>query len=550
VRELRTKYQVSRILGKTWIQERELLLLLDGLDEVREDLRGACIQAINHFRQEFGGTEIVVCSRLEDYKNLQDRLQFHAAIILQPLTYEQVAAYLNRTGAKLAGVKMAWETDSVMQELAQTPLMLSVMALAYEGISAQELPQMNLEERRTHLWDKYINRMFERRRGERIYPKESAIAWLSFLAQRMAQESQTLFAIEAIQPSWLQYRRQRWLYSLSVGFAAIVIAELGFGFTIGLAAGAIAPEMTTTLLSVLIVSLVAGVGQSIKPFEPLGWSWSWQRAWKPACTIFAGGFTLSLLVVVLGEWFKWTMAGFSTIITFGSGTSLMTALAGGFLSGFVSAGIDCKLSPNQGMWRSAINSAYFALVGFAFISILLIALPPDALEPRPPFAAPLTLVCLYGGGLACLQHILLRSILWLRGDAPWNYAKFLKYTETLLVIQHVGGQYKFVHNLLQNYLETHSPREIRKPSYPKIFVKFCILSIITLGLCIGVLPFTIDTWRVNSLAAEVLSPRLEQNDRLMVKKNISGFNPLHRRDIIGFQPTDEMIKQAGQSHLN
>jgi predicted NACHT family NTPase len=41
MRELSTKYQVSRALGRTWIREQQLLLLLDGLDEVRESLRGA-----------------------------------------------------------------------------------------------------------------------------------------------------------------------------------------------------------------------------------------------------------------------------------------------------------------------------------------------------------------------------------------------------------------------------------------------------------------------------------------------------------------------------
>jgi hypothetical protein len=67
------------------------------------------------------------------------------------------------------------------------------MALAYEGVPAQELPQMSLEERQNHLWDKYIDRMFERRKSHPQYSKEQTLRWLSFLAKRMVQESQTIF---------------------------------------------------------------------------------------------------------------------------------------------------------------------------------------------------------------------------------------------------------------------------------------------------------------------------------------------------------------------
>jgi hypothetical protein len=63
----------------------------------------------------------VVCSRLREYENLGGRFQFQEAIILQPLTQKQVGDYLSRAGEKLAGVRLAWQTDPVIQELAQTP---------------------------------------------------------------------------------------------------------------------------------------------------------------------------------------------------------------------------------------------------------------------------------------------------------------------------------------------------------------------------------------------------------------------------------------------
>ncbi|NES06667.1 MAG: NACHT domain-containing protein, partial [Okeania sp. SIO2F4] len=94
VLELHTKYQVSQQIGKAWIQEQRLLLLLDGLDEVSRDIRENCVDALNKFCQEYGQTEIVVCSRIRDYEALSSQLKFQAAIYLQPLSLEQIQEYL------------------------------------------------------------------------------------------------------------------------------------------------------------------------------------------------------------------------------------------------------------------------------------------------------------------------------------------------------------------------------------------------------------------------------------------------------------------------
>jgi hypothetical protein len=51
-------------------------------------------------------------------------------------------------------------------------------------------------------------------------------------------------------------------------------------------------------------------------------------------------------------------------------------------------------------------------------------------------------------GLVCIQHLILRLILWQRGCIPWNYARFLDYATERIFLQKVGGSYIFVHRLL------------------------------------------------------------------------------------------------------
>ncbi len=217
VAELNAKYQVGKDTARSWVENQKLLLLLDGLDEVSSDCREACVEAINQFCQQHGQTEIVACSRIRDYEALGRRLQLQGAICLQPLQLEQVRDYFNRAGQELAAVAKAIETDTTLQELARSPLMLSIITLAYRGISVEELADIiTVEERRKHLFDTYIQRMFDRRFSDREYNDEQTKYWLSYLAKQLVREAQTVFFIERMQPSWLPNAWQVLDYNLRI----------------------------------------------------------------------------------------------------------------------------------------------------------------------------------------------------------------------------------------------------------------------------------------------------------------------------------------------
>lgn len=222
VLELNTKYQVPKKIGKAWVNEQQILPMLDGLDEVSVQLRNACVEAINRFHSEYGQIEIVVCSRIKDYEALAQRLQFQGAIFIQPLEEAQVFEYFDRLGAELEGVREMLTTDSKLLELAKTPLMANIMAIAYRGMSVTDLIKMSLSENHVqHLFDTYIDRML-RRRPDRSYSPSKVKRWLGFLAKQLKNESQTLFLIERMQPSWLT-GNNRAIYAI---LTAIVLAPI------------------------------------------------------------------------------------------------------------------------------------------------------------------------------------------------------------------------------------------------------------------------------------------------------------------------------------
>jgi hypothetical protein len=157
------------------------------------------------------------------------------AIYLRSLTPEQVDGYLNSLNTDLTGLRELLADDTVLQELARSPLMLNIMVLAYEGVNVEDLPKANLvEEHRQQLFNTYIDRMLKRRSVEQRYSKTQTIRWLSWLAQQLLRSFQTIFLIEWIDRTWLQTRQQQWMYlilsSLFVSFILAFILAISVSF--------------------------------------------------------------------------------------------------------------------------------------------------------------------------------------------------------------------------------------------------------------------------------------------------------------------------------
>ncbi|HUM68438.1 MAG TPA: NACHT domain-containing protein, partial [Chloroflexota bacterium] len=163
VAELTAKYQVPRNLGRDWLEADDLILLLDGLDEVTPHHQAACIQAINQFRQTHGLTGIVVCSRLVDYQSAQTPLKLSGAIRLLPLSSTQIEAYLTAVHIPTDRARHAIVRDSILGEMVQSPLMLRVLSDSYRPDTAVNItPSTDSETRRRQVFETYVNQALAR----------------------------------------------------------------------------------------------------------------------------------------------------------------------------------------------------------------------------------------------------------------------------------------------------------------------------------------------------------------------------------------------------
>jgi eukaryotic-like serine/threonine-protein kinase len=513
--ELSEKYRVPVKIARSWLQNDYLVALLDGLDEVPTGVQPDCVAAINDFIDGSHPSGLVVCCRLNEYQWLPKRLKLNGAICLESLSSEEVSNYLLRGGSKLAALREAVDTDPVLQELAQTPLMLSIMSLAFQGATADELAGQkgdSPEERRKQIFGLYVEQMFKRKGATSlVFPKEKIIGWLSWLAGKMREHSQSVFLVEGLQPSWLGAIAKRVAYgtvvALSLGFVFAPIVGLIFGLDFGLSLGLSVGVMIIVggvlgcwsesplkngfisgslggLIGGLIIGLIYGlynglvygvsVGLIVAVIDGLGagslnhitlieaMSWRWSQFSKRTIP----GLIIGLIVGLNN--------GLSSGLQVGLKAGLIYGLSGGLVSGLIGGFTDRvkvgKASPNQAIKLSRKNS--FAAFLVAWLGVGLIVGPMTAGLLRAGYIYALIvglgvglgaglIVGLHRGGSAVIKHYALRLTLCLKGYTPFRFIKFLDHCARLVILKKVGGGYIFIHRMLLEYFAEMAlnPRE-------------------------------------------------------------------------------------------
>ena len=506
VEELQDRYQASKALGQKWIEQEELILLLDGLDEVKTEYRNDCVRALNQFLDTHGITEMVVCCRLQDYEFLSERLKLRSAICIQPLSSEYINWYLEDVGKPLLGLKELLQRDKELEEFAKTPLIFSVMSITYQGYSLEAISQeINIkQERYKRLFDSYIERMLQRRKIKHKCFNKNVKRWLSIIAKNMVENCQSLFFIENIQPiDLLDKKIEHFIYNRGVRLLTSlygIILGLIFGGAIfgrygSILFGILYFGITNIFFQILIFASIFEPKDSIyfnlsrkniKPYPILKISYekitkafdkSMQVSLKLIFIIATLAIASSILVnfielifeiisqkenliVLIVKFLGKTLLSFLNVFITSIPGFIFTSIA--YISPFiliVEAAEEIKETTfsNQGIWKSLTNSFIVFLVVIFMFSFIggLVSLIFNS------FINGAKLGLLVGGvmgcflslvpGIACIQHFTLRLILFIKNNAPWNYSNFLNYSTERLFIQKVGGGYIFIHRMLMEH---------------------------------------------------------------------------------------------------
>jgi NACHT domain len=541
VDQMQLVYGISRRLGRAWIEQDQLLLLLDGLDEVDATARPACIETINAYLAEHS-MSLVVCSRSQEYLAQADRLRLPAAVEVQPIAPGRVDGYLRDAGKPLAAVRAALRGNAVLHELIKTPLMLSVVMLAYRDKKAGDLPRPGpAEEQQRQVFEYYVTRMLEQRGRQRRYTSQQTRKWLTWLAGQMKQHQLTEFYLESLQPTWLSTKRPRSVYAVISGGAfglagGMLLGLIGLliGGLIGGLVGGPVNMIIGGLIGLLIGGLIGGLelgligwifgrlgrlnvqkptwswksfwrwpGRKewdIRPVEKLSWSWRpfWQGLFYGlVISVFSCVLVFGLLLGIAGMLGGGSstglpadgpggglLFGLEVGLVFGLMFGPIGGLVSGLRSGLSNAQIDehTRLRPNQGIRSSRWNALriwlaswlVFGLLG-ALVGVLGGALGGELLGGLAiGLLSGLGFGLIFGlsfgliyGGLAYLQHYCLRLLLWSKRAMPWRVVRFLEEANEHILLQRVGGGYRFIHPLFQDYfasLDKAAPAPVVQPT--------------------------------------------------------------------------------------
>ncbi len=444
--ELNNLYSVPRKTAPDWVKGDKLLLLLDGLDEVRQDSRAKCVEAINSFRKDHGLTSLAVCSRSQDYADLNTKLSFEGAIEVQPLTQEQITEFFNRFGKEMAGIKQVLKKDSALREMAETPLFLSIMLMAYrDKRDVDILVSKDEKAQRKYLFDTYIERMFERSRSKNtVFGKHDNLHWLSWLASKMVEHNAIPYLLEDMQPNWFGEKKRIWQYK--------IVSGLIFGLFFGLIF-----VVSARLINLLVIGLIVvlifwlNINPEISTVDSISWSWSNGTKVSARIGVLIGGLLFGLMGGVIAQTIAKPIAELTSgemVIGLMGGLILWLCIKLIFVLNIQQ--IDRTTYFGQRLIFSAKNSL-FAFLLFGLIVGLIFGLP---------FGLAVGLIGSWIGGViggvnyggsAFIQHYILRFFFFSNNLLPWRLVPFLDHCVDLIFLRRVGGGYIFVHRLLMEH---------------------------------------------------------------------------------------------------
>lgn len=489
--QLYEKYRVNPKSGlfEPWLEQRKLLPLLDGLDELGFERQKVCTQRINEFVTP--EQSVVVCCRVKEFELADVSLgRLSWAVELQPLSDRQIRDYLGQVGT--SGL---WEQIQSVPEmrrmlepiddldrpeehgnpgLLRVPLFVSLAADVY----TESEPIKN----KYDLFEKYIDRRLAagKRKGDRrgkqqhwafktveAEPKSRETRRsLIWIASRLKQENQVELLIEKMQPSWLLNHRAKSLYQV----ITILITALG---------STVAGALSEALVGGVVCGIIYGLNGISEIIELRGnFRISISHEIRPELLSNMYLYTLlgsyrGLNGGCIGVLIFMTIVGLSIgpidallIIPVGIIGTLFWGLIGG-LSGLTAGSIlglieawtqELKLvsKPNQGIWNSLQSATLITLFAFLFLNMGIYCIGwirgTSVLTNFNFLIFPSILLGFIVGGKAVIQHLSLRIILTRHHKIPWNLARFLTYCHERRLLQQIGGRYRFIHReLLEHF---------------------------------------------------------------------------------------------------
>jgi hypothetical protein len=374
LRELHLRYTIPPSVGRAWLTDGKLALLLDGLDEVASTDQSDCIDQLNQLQERLGGPQLCVCSREEDYNKLRRQLHLQGAVTIRPLDREEVLDYCRRSEGRLDQVLIALERDEELWDLLRSPLMLNIIALAYQGESTEVVfSDDGPDGQRRMIFDSYIVEVLARRHAPVAgYTPERAIRCLALQALLAPTGPVSRGAWSSNLPRPMNLASNERVGAISFDrlvpvAVASALSGTAFMATLNLGVSGIVATILCSLLVMTPMAIRHGLNRGVPSVTDV------PTRWKAVAVV--GGFAVGLFAVSLGavlaSLYSTLSVGWATMVFFLSAGILATAVSRAGLTLLVALVIVVWQIPHVGSSHQLMQGYLIGLMSGTAICLIV-----------------------------------------------------------------------------------------------------------------------------------------------------------------------------------
>ncbi|HEY9764471.1 MAG TPA: hypothetical protein V6D07_18230 [Trichocoleus sp.] len=422
-------YRIPSNCAQYWLSNGELILLFDGYDNLATAQQRTCALALDSFLRGNIHQKAVLCCRRQVLERTGISFsQFNCGVNLVPLVAQQVKDYT--VGMDQPDVWQGIKGSKVLQQLARLPLLLNFLIEFHADQSITN---------QSDLVQHYVTHQITRTPSPKPpYSPRETQRYLSWLAKHLTGRDRT-FHIESLEPDALP-ESQRWQYRLLVG----------------LILGAITGLFVHPMFGVAVALYTSQVDVEAFPKYRLSMA---SLNWATGLALFGRALIPgALLALVLGG-IGGLGAGVFSLggvgLTIGGLVGLMIGLLVGCLfelrSG-LQGSIQMRHQPNQDIFHAVRNLFLVLLIAGVLLGLGMNLVAAAIGKPAADLVSAQALKSIVATGFAGvlwasygIQHLVIRGLLSANNTLPLNLAHFLNFAADQLLIQKVGGGYRFIH---------------------------------------------------------------------------------------------------------
>jgi hypothetical protein len=201
-------FAVSKENAKQLVENKAILPLLDGFDEIKEQYRNSCLRQLSLYLLKIKNSrtkplpEVIICSRIIEY-GLADDAPVFAALKIQPLTPKDIDASLQPLADKnFVAAKRLQKT------LKESPNLYPAITSAFFVHTLLDISQKSpaiftgssIDELHQEIIEYYIRLEIDKITA---FPNDKSKKWLGWLASKLKYHAgKTTFELTDLQPDW------------------------------------------------------------------------------------------------------------------------------------------------------------------------------------------------------------------------------------------------------------------------------------------------------------------------------------------------------------